>query len=53
MDLINSLKNKNFKLLDWFTNSISLPSLQKDLPLGPYFNFINTTQKRNQNPLVS
>lgn len=46
MDLINKLKNNNFKLLDWFTNSISLPSLQNDLPLGPYFNFIKKKAKK-------
>jgi|TARA_B110000483_G_scaffold35076_1_gene42904 hypothetical protein len=52
MDLINSLKNKNFTLLDWFTNSISLPSLQKDLPLGPYFNFIKKKAKKIPGDIV-
>jgi hypothetical protein len=52
MDLINKLKNKNFKLLDWFTNSISLPSLQNDLPLGPYFDFIKKKARKIPGDLV-
>ena len=45
MDLSYKLKKKDFKLYDWFTNSLSLPSLKNDLPLGPYFNFIRNKVK--------
>ncbi len=52
MDLVRNIKKKNFKLLDWFTNSISLPSLKNDLPLGPYFSFIRKKAKGIPGDLV-
>ena len=54
MTLIKILKDKNKKIPDWLTSSLSIPNFGKNLEMGPYFDFIRNKlnfvyEKRNKN----
>lgn len=52
MTLIKLLKDKNKKIPDWLTSSLSIPNFGKNLEMGPYFDFIRNKCKNIEGDII-
>ena len=52
MNLIKKIKDKKTKLENWFTSSLSIPNFEKNLEMGPYFDFIKNNCKNIKGDII-